>query len=93
MTSLSFLSAQNETSNYNQIQRKDNQMMLLEIMCQKVVKEISVLLDSIEIYKYSLAYLKEYEEKKDLLYKITLLSGLEDENVVYHLRTRMVSHG
>lgn len=91
MTSLSFLSDQNENLNYNEIQQKDNQLMLLEIMCQKVVKEISFLLDSIEIYKYSLDYLKEYEEKKDLLYKITLLSGLENENVVYQLRTRMAS--
>jgi hypothetical protein len=53
-----------ENSKYDEIQIKDNQMMILEIVCQKVVKEIGVLLESIDIYKYSLAYLKEYEEKK-----------------------------
>ena len=75
---------------YNEIQSQDNQMMILEIMCQKMVKEISVLLDSIEIYKCSLTYLKEYEEKKDLLFKITHLSGLENEKLIYYIRTCMV---
>jgi len=76
---------------YNEIQSQDNQMMILEIVCQKVVKEIGVLLESIDIYKYSLAYLKEYEEKKDLLYKLTHLGGFESEGLIHHLRTLMVN--
>ena len=90
MTRLSLLSAQPENSKYNEIQLKDNQMMILEIICQKVVNEISLLLDSIETYKCSLNYLKEYEEKKDLLFKITHLSGLENDELIYYLRTCMV---
>lgn len=81
-----------ETSlKYNEIQIKDNQMMLLEIICQKVVNEINTLVESIDVYKSSLTYLKEYKEKRDLLYKITHLSGLENEILICDLRERMVN--
>ena len=80
-----------ENSKYDEIQIKDNQMMILEIMCQKVVNEINVLVESIDVYKNSLTYLKEYKEKRDLLYKVTHLSGLENEMIICDLRERMVS--
>jgi hypothetical protein len=91
MRSLSLFTSGDHTR-YNEIQSQDNQMMMLEIMCQKVVTEMSVLLESIEIYRHSLSYLKAYEEKRDLLNKITHLSGLENEFLIQELLARLVNN-
>ena len=64
-------------------------LILLEIMCQRLVEDTQHLLTLIENTKESLSTLKDYQAKKQLLYEVMDSDHIEEERLVY-IKNRLV---
>ena len=60
----------------NRVTSLDQDMMVLEILTQKISKELENILKSVDLYKRNIPHLEDYNIEKDFLEKAMLSNGI-----------------
>ena len=59
----------------------DRDMIMLEILAEQILKELNVVLESVEKYKQGITYLVDYNQKKEMIWRQMLSNDWdEDQN-------------
>ena len=70
----------------------DDDMMVLEIIAEKLIKILEKALDSINKYKSILPYLNEYNVKKGYLSILINTKDVLNQNAIADLKRKIVSY-
>ena len=69
---------------------KDDEKIMLEILCEKMIKDLGSILTRIEDHKMKSSNEYVYERKKDLLKSIIFSNKVKDDQQLKHIRYQLV---